>query len=151
MKKVFSQILLLAALLAGTNNAFAENTMMNATPEQIAPAGLQPLIDRHFAIWNNTDSAERAKAFAAVYAPTFFVADHDGLNQGAERVNAAISKVQSQHPGFIFTPAPVEWNHGMARVTWGYGPKDNPFLVRGEDLFTVSEGRLSSARVFLNQ
>lgn len=151
MKKVFSQSLLLAALLAGSHNVLAENTTMNITTAQIAPAGLQQLIDRHFAIWNNTDAVEREKAFAAVYSSDFLVADYDGLNAGADRVNAAIGRVQSQHPGFIFTPAAVEWNHGIARVTWGYGPKDNPYLVRGEDVFTVSEGRLSSARVFLNK
>ncbi|MDI9221376.1 nuclear transport factor 2 family protein [Pantoea sp. EA-12] len=151
MKKVFTQSLLLAALLAGSHNVLAENTTMNITTAQIAPAGLQQLIDRHFAIWNNTDAVEREKAFAAVYSSDFFVADYDGLNAGADRVNAAISRVQSQHPGFIFTPADVEWNHGIARVTWGYGPKDNPYLVRGEDVFTVSEGKLSSARVFLNK
>lgn len=124
---------------------------MNIMTTQPAPAGLQQLIDRHFAIWNSTDVAEREKAFAAVYSSDFFVADYDGLNEGTDRVNAAISKVQSQHPGFIFTPAPVEWNHGIARVTWGYGPKDNPYLVKGEDVFTISEGRLSSARVFISR
>lgn len=151
MKKVFTQTLLLAALLAGTHNVLAESITMNITTTQTAPAGLQQLIDRHFAIWNNTDAAEREKAFTAVYSSDFFVADYDGLNEGADRVNAAISKVQSQHPGFIFTPAPVEWNHGIARVTWGYGPKDNPYLVRGEDVFTISEGRLTSARVFISK
>jgi hypothetical protein len=151
MKKVFTQSLLLAALLAGSHNVLAENSTMNITTAQIAPAGLQQLIDRHFAIWNNTDAVEREKAFAAVYSSDFFVADYDGLNAGADRVNAAIGRVQSQHPGFIFTPAAVEWNHGIARVTWGYGPKDNLTLVRGEDVFTVSEGKLSSARVFLNK
>ncbi|ORM90280.1 4-hydroxythreonine-4-phosphate dehydrogenase [Pantoea cypripedii] len=124
---------------------------MNIGTNQVEPSGLQQLIDRHFAIWNNTDAVERAKGFADVYTPDFFVADYDGLSEGAERVTAAINKVQSQHPGFIFTPAPVEWNHGIARVTWGYGPKENPYLVRGEDVFTVSNGKLSSARVFLSK
>ena len=151
MKKVFIQSLLLAALLAGSNNVLAENTTMNITTAQIAPAGLQELIDRHFAIWNNTDAVEREKAFTAVYSSDFFVADYDGLNAGVDRVKVAISRVQSRHPGFIFTPAAVEWNHGIARVTWGYGPKENPYLVRGEDVFTVSAGKLSSARVFLNK
>lgn len=150
MTQLFTKTLLLAVLLAGTNNVFAE-TPMNIETTQDAPAGLQQLIDRHFAIWNNTDASERANAFSAVYASNFFVADYAGLNQGADRVNGAISKVQAQHPGFIFTPAPVEWNHGIARVAWGYGPKDNPFLVRGEDIFTVSGGKLASARVFLSK
>lgn len=124
---------------------------MNNNTNQTAPADLQQLIDRHFAIWNNTRAAERATAFASVYTADFFVADYEGLSTGTEGINAAINKVQTQHPGFIFTPAPVEWNHGVARVTWGYGPQDQPWRVRGEDVFTVSNGKLSSARVFLNQ
>jgi len=151
VKKRLTQTLLVAALLTSTHNVFAENLTMNVTTTEVAPAGLQQLIDRHFAIWNNSDAVAREKAFTAVYSTDFFVADYAGLNQGADRVNAAISKVQSQHQGFSFTPAPVEWNHGIARVTWGYGPKDNPYLVRGEDVFTVNAGRLSSARVFLNK
>lgn len=151
MKTSITKGLLLAALLATTTASFAENSTMNMNTTQAAPAGLQQLIDRHFAIWNNPDAVERAKGFADVYTADFFVADYDGLSAGVERVNAAINKVQSQHPGFIFTPAPVEWNHGIARVTWGYGPKDNPYLVRGEDVFTVSHGRLASARVFLSK
>lgn len=150
MKTRIARGALLAVLLAGANNTFAENIIMNTTT-QIAPADLQQLIDRHFALWNSTDAAERAKGFADVYTSDFFVADDDGLSAGSEGINAAINKVQSQHAGFIFTPAPVEWNHGLARVTWGYGPQDKPYLVRGEDVFTVSDGKLSSARVFLNR
>uniref|UniRef100_UPI0028B16A77 VOC family protein n=1 Tax=Pantoea sp. TaxID=69393 RepID=UPI0028B16A77 len=111
-----------------------KGTDVNIGTQQVAPSGLQQLIDRHFAIWNNHDAAARAKGFADVYTPDFFVADYDGLFEGAERVTAAINRVQSQHPGFIFTPAPVEWNHGVARVTWGYGPKEDPYRVRGEDV-----------------
>lgn len=151
MKKVLTQTLMLAALLAGTHNVLAESITMNIPTNQPEPTNLQQLIERHFAIWNNIDAAAREKEFAAVYSSDFFVADYDGINEGADRVNAAIRKVQSQHPGFIFAPAPVEWNHGIARVTWGYGPKDNPSLVRGEDIFTISAGRLSSARVFISK
>lgn len=149
MKTFIRTGFLLAALLAGTNTSFAKDITMNITTTEAAPAGLQQLIDRHFAIWNNQDAVERATRFADVYTSDFYVADNEGLSEGAERVNAAISKVQSQHPGFVFTPAPVEWNHGIARVTWGYGPQDKPCLVNGEDIFTVSNGKLSSARVFL--
>jgi hypothetical protein len=151
MKTLITTGFLLSVLLAGTNISFAENTTMNISTTEVMPSGLQQLIDRHFAIWNNTDAVERVKGFADVYTSDFFVADYDGLFEGTERVTAAINRVQSQHPGFIFTPAPVEWNHGVARVTWGYGPKENPYLVRGEDVLTVSNGKLSSARVFLNK
>lgn len=151
MKKIFSHILLASALLASAHYASARENPVNIETTQPEPAELQQLIDRHFAIWNDIHSAERAKKFPEVYTHDFFVADENGLNQGMTQVNAAISKVQSLHSGFIFTPAPVQWNHGIARVSWGYGPVSNPFLVRGEDIFTVSHNRLSSARVFLQK
>lgn len=151
MKNIFSHILLASALLTGTHYASAKETPVNIETTQPEPAGLQQLIDSHFAIWNDTHSAERAKKFPEVYTHDFFVADENGLNQGMAQVNAAISKVQSLHSGFIFTPAPVQWNHGIARISWGYGPASNPFLVRGEDIFTVTHNKLSSARVFLEK
>ncbi|WP_312687537.1 nuclear transport factor 2 family protein [Kosakonia sp.] len=148
MKTLIPKRILLAALLAGTSVTFAKSTTMNIETTQAAPAELQQLIDNHFALWNNTDAAARAKGFAAVYTADFFVADENGLSAGSARVNAAIRQVQAQHPGFIFTPAAAEWNHGIARVTWGYGPQENPYRVRGEDIFTLKDGKLSSARVF---
>lgn len=40
MKKVLTQTLLVAALLAGTHNVLAENTTMTIMTTQHAPAGL---------------------------------------------------------------------------------------------------------------
>ena len=111
----------------------------------------QRLIDLHFEIWNHTDRAARLAKFEAAYAPEFFVADHAGKAVGFEQVNQLIERVQSEHAGFVFSPAPVTWNHGLGRVTWGYGPRGQPNLIRGEDIFTVSDGRLSSAYVFIER
>lgn len=86
-----------------------------------------------------------------MYAEDFFVADESGVARGHEAVGALIAKVQREHPGFVFTPEPIQWNHGIGRVAWGYGPRDNPNLVRGEDIFTIDDGKLASARVFLNR
>ena len=41
--------------------------------------------------------------------------------------------------------------HGVGRVTWSYGPASNPDLIRGEDIFTITDGKLASTRVFLNK
>lgn len=110
----------------------------------------QRLIDLHFAIWNDTDKAARQARFATAYAPDFFVADDAGKAAGYLAVDRLIEKVQSEHAGFVFTPDPIAWNQGLGRVTWGYGPKERPGLIRGEDIFTVRDGRLSSAYVFID-
>lgn len=110
----------------------------------------QRLIDTHFKIWNDTDPAARLAQFDAVYAPDLTVADYAGIASGFDDVNQLIGRVQTQHPGFAFTPDPVTWNHGFGRVTWGYGPSDKPNAVRGEDIFTIKNGRIESFRVFLD-
>lgn len=112
---------------------------------------VQQLIDRHFEIWNDTDAARRNARFAQVYTDNFYVADYDGVVTGYAAVAALIDKVQGGHAGFIFTPEPVAWNHDIGRVTWGYGPKDQPNLIRGEDIFTIRNGKLASAYVFIDK
>lgn len=121
---------------------------MDTNAQEIETA--QRLIDLHFEIWNHTDKAARLAKFAAVYAADFFVADHAGKALGLHEVDELIERVQSGHAGFVFSPDPIAWNHGLGRVTWAYGPKEQPHLIRGEDIFTVSDGRLSSAYVFID-
>ncbi|WP_315137162.1 nuclear transport factor 2 family protein [Achromobacter marplatensis] len=115
-----------------------------------AAAAAQRLIDLHFDIWNEADPRIRETKFALVYTPDFFVADQNGVATGYASVNDLIQKVQGAHAGFVFTPAPVSWNHGVGRVTWGYGARSNPDTVRGEDIFTIKDGKLASAHVFLD-
>lgn len=110
----------------------------------------QHLIDKHFAIWNGARPEQSIATFSAVYADDFFVADYADVATGLQNVAALISRVQREHPGFSFTPDPVTWNYGLGRVTWGYGPQEKPNLIRGEDIFTVRDGRLASLWVFIN-
>ena len=113
-------------------------------------AQVQRLMDIHFSIWNDTNQSARLAKFSEVYAPDFTVADYAGIAKGYVAVNQLIERVHTQHPGFRFTPDPVSWNHGFGRVTWGFGPRETPNAVRGEDIITVKNGRVESFRVFLD-
>lgn len=122
---------------------------MNSSTSDIELA--QHLIDLHFDIWNDPEPKHWDEKFPKVYAADFFVADPGAIANGYASVGKLIQKVQAEHAGFVFTPDPVSWNHGLGRVTWGYGPLSNPNLVRGEDIFTIKDGKLASAYVFLNK
>lgn len=111
----------------------------------------QRLIDVHFEIWNDTDNVARRTRFEQVYARDFSVAEYAGIATGYAEVDRLLSRLQTQHPGFHFTPAPVNWNHGIGRVTWGFGPSGSPNAVRGEDIFTIENGKLASFHVFLEK
>ena len=138
---------LLAALMASITHAQESHTMNNDIQ---AVATAQALIDRHFEIWNDRNGETRLSKFPSLYTDDFSVADYAAEAIGYPAVNQLIERVQTQHEGFVFSPEPVAWNHGIGRVRWGFGPKANPDLVRGEDIFTVREGKLQSMHVFLD-
>lgn len=149
MKKlVCAGIWLLAALATPPALSQEGETMNTETPDV---AIVQTLIDRHFEIWNDPDRQARLAKFSAVYTEDLLLADYAGATTGYAAAEQLLARVQAEHAGFSFTPDPVSWNHGLGRVTWGFGPKDNPDLIRGEDIFTVRDGRLSSLHVFLDK
>lgn len=121
---------------------------MSPDAQNIATA--QKLIDQHFAIWNERDGQVRIQQFAKIYSDDFSVADYAATAQGFAEVNQVIERVQSQHEGFRFSPEPIAWNHGIGRVRWGFGPVNEPDKVRGEDIFTMRDGKLLSMHVFLD-
>ncbi len=135
MKKLISTAALLAASLAQAEDIGA----------------IQTLIDRHFAVWNDTNAARREAAFAEIYVADVSFADYHGVATGHAAVGQMIQRVQDGHAGYRFTPAPVAWNHGIGRITWGYGPQDEPDRIRGEDIFTIRDGKLASAYVFFDK
>lgn len=157
MKGIIRRAVLVSALTApgvalyvGPCAAYSHETKHWEAEHQDALAA-QYLIDLHFEIWNDTNPARRASKFPLAYSKTFFVADESGVTRGYEAVGRLVGQLQSSHEGFVFTPDPIELNHGMSRATWGYGPRDNPNLIRGEDIFTIENGKLTSARVFIHQ
>ncbi|WP_313700001.1 nuclear transport factor 2 family protein [Achromobacter sp.] len=111
----------------------------------------QRLIDIHFSIWNDANAQSRESKFDQAYTPDFFVADQSGVATGYAEVNRLIEQLQGTHAGFQFKPAPITWNHGVGRVVWSYGPRGNPDQVHGEDIFTIKDGKLASAHVFLDR
>lgn len=139
--------LLLAALIVPFTYS-QERQAMSPDAQQIATA--QRLIDQHFAIWNERSSEVRLQQFSTTYTDDFTVADYAAIAQGSNEVNQLIERVQSQHEGFKFSPEPIAWNHDIGRVRWGFGPSNEPNKVRGEDIFTVRNGKLLTMHVFLD-
>jgi hypothetical protein len=133
--------------LSSISNA---KTILNApsTKEDLILA--QELVEKHFAIWNDYSLADFEKKYAEVYAKDFFLGDPKGRAQGASELFKLVTRVHKEHPGFLFRPEKATLNHGIGRVRWTLGPKENSTLIQGEDIFTIENGRISSMRVFLN-
>lgn len=138
----------LAALPASTIHAQEARDMQTSTQDL---AAVQRLVDLHFAIWNDGDSRHWPAKFEQAYTADVTVADYAGQATGYAAVSQLLQRVQGGHAGFRFTPGPAAWNHGIGRVTWGYGPQDQPGLIRGEDIFTIRDGRLATLHVFIDK
>ncbi|TFW21538.1 nuclear transport factor 2 family protein [Duganella callida] len=138
MKKLIAIGAMLAASLAHAQQS-----------DEVAVA--QQLINRHFELWGDRNPEHWDSKFAQVYTADVMVADYGDMAVGYASLAHLIARVQADHPGFAFRPDPVAWNHGIGRVTWSYGPKDNPGQVHGEDIFTIKDGKLSSLRVFIDK
>ncbi|WP_224776912.1 nuclear transport factor 2 family protein [Achromobacter insolitus] len=150
MKALIHCVLALAAMGSAPYAHAQEISHMKPAMQDTADLA-QRLIDIHFSIWNDADSQSRELKFDEVYTHDFFVADQSGVAAGYAAVNRLITQLQGTHAGFLFAPAPITWNHGVGRVVWNYGPPSHPDQVHGEDIFTVKDGKLASAHVFLDR
>jgi hypothetical protein len=148
MKKIIALgAWLIAALITPISHSQEISTM---SADDTSVSTEQSLINRHFEIWNDRNADVRLTKFATLYTADFTVADYAATAIGYPAVNQLIDRVLTQHQGFQFSPEPVAWNHGVGRVRWGFGPKENPNQVRGEDIFTVRDGKLATMHVFID-
>jgi hypothetical protein len=111
------------------------------------------LIDNYLACWNETDADARAALIAEHWShrPTYI--DPMVEVAGRDALDATIAAVQTQFPGFVFTPAgPVDTHHDVARFSWGLGPAGEEPVVVGFDVVVTDEkGRIRSVLGFLDR
>ena len=110
------------------------------------------LIDRYFAVWNETDAARRSDLIVQTW--TEDAAYLDPLMEGAgyAGIDAMVGGVQAQFPGHIFRlTSPVDAHHDRVRFTWELGPANGAALVKGTDFGVIVGDRLQSITGFLDQ
>ncbi|GGO84627.1 nuclear transport factor 2 family protein [Wenjunlia tyrosinilytica] len=112
------------------------------------------LVDRYIAVWNESDTARRADAVAAVFAEDGTFTDPLSDVRGHEGLEAVIAGVQKQFPGFVLRRGgPVDGHHGIARFTWELAPEaGGEALVVGFDTVVVGEdGRIATVLGFFDK
>jgi hypothetical protein len=112
------------------------------------------LAQRYIAAWNETDTAARQQAVAALYTEDARYTDPLVDAEGQEAIAATIGAVQQQFPGFVFRLAgPVDAHHDQARFSWELGPAGAPEApIAGFDVAVRDdEGRLRNVHGFLDR
>ena len=115
-----------------------------------AKANVTELIDRYFAIWNETDAEARRNLIAWTYTEQATYLDPMLQAQGRDGIDQMVKTVHEKYPGYTFTrTSEVDSHHDRARFSWQLAPKGGPALVKGIDFVILSpDGRLQSVTGF---
>ena len=118
--------------------------------EATSGAHLQ-VIDAYIAAWNETDSATRRALIARTWREDGHYLDPLMSGTGHDGIDAMISGVQSQFPGYRFRrTSELDTHNDRIRFSWELGPEAGPPLAGGVDFGVVSDGRLQTIAGFLD-
>lgn len=111
------------------------------------------IVERYLDCWNTTDAQAGQELLASTFQSDAEYVDPLVSTTGLDELDAAISGVHSQFPGFVFTRfGELDAHHDVARFGWGLGPAGAEPLVIGFDVVTTAEdGRISKVAGFLDR
>jgi hypothetical protein len=105
---------------------------------------LTELVDRYFAIWNETDTARRRDLIARTWTETASYLDPAMQGEGYTGIDAMVQGVQHRFAGHTFRQtSAVDSHHDRIRFSWELAPNGGPAIVSGTDFGIVAaDGRL---------
>jgi hypothetical protein len=111
------------------------------------------IVERYLECWNATDADERAARLAATFTAGATYVDPLAATTGLDELDAAISGVHAQFPGFVFTRVgEPDTHHDVARFNWGLGSAGVEPIVIGFDVVTTDpDGLINSVTGFLDR
>jgi len=111
------------------------------------------IVERYLECWNATDADERRALLSKTFDANAEYVDPLVAVSGLDELDAAISGVHAQFPGFVFTRVgDADTHHDVARFQWGLGPEGAEPLVIGFDVATTGpDGRIAKVIGFLDR
>ncbi|WP_343689271.1 nuclear transport factor 2 family protein [Chitinophaga sp.] len=111
----------------------------------------QRLIEKHFSIWSERDTAKRATFIAEVYAEDVEIIDPHFVAKGHGELQVLITNLQAKFPERTFRlRAPIEGHHNVARLHWQFGTAAIPDQETGEDIFVLENGKIQRLLIFID-
>lgn len=107
------------------------------------------LVKKYLNAWSEPDERKRERAISEIYTEEVELVDPSAIVSGRTELNRFISGLRRQFPGYRFSlGGKVDTHHGVARITWHFGPPVKPDAVVGQDLIRVRDGRIASNNIF---
>jgi hypothetical protein len=110
------------------------------------------LVQRYFAVWNETDADRRHELIAQTWADDARYIDPMTRGEGHAGIDAMVQGVQNSFAGHQFRQtSAVDAHNGHLRFAWEFAPADGPVLAAGTDFAVVSaDNRLQTVIGFLD-
>ena len=110
------------------------------------PTTTELLLANLHRVFGATTAAERHLAAVEIYAPDVVFDDPEGTVIGIELVEAKAAELAESTPaGFRFVEdGPVYAGKDSGALAWALGPEGSAPAVRGIDVVTVFEGKITS-------
>jgi SnoaL-like protein len=110
------------------------------------------VIDRYFAVWNETDAGRRRDLIAQTWTEDAAYIDPLVEGVGHAGIDAMVGGVQAQFPGHTFRlTSAIDGHHDRVRFVWELAPEHGAALVKGTDFGVLVGDRLQSVTGFLDQ
>ncbi|MBV9633506.1 MAG: nuclear transport factor 2 family protein [Methylobacteriaceae bacterium] len=111
------------------------------------------LVDRYFAMWNETDAKRRRHLIASIWTESASYVDPAVEGKSQEGIDGMVKTIQERFPEHRFRrTSEVDCHHNRLRFRWELAPKDGAVLVGGTDFGILGEdGRLQEIVGFFDQ
>jgi hypothetical protein len=109
------------------------------------------LIDRYFAMWNETDARRRRDLIARTWTEDATYVDPAMEGAGQAGIDTMVQGVHARFPGHRFRlTGAIDDHHDRVRFSWELAPEDGAAIVTGVDFGVVANGRLQAITGFFN-
>ncbi|SDQ96489.1 SnoaL-like domain-containing protein [Rhizobiales bacterium GAS191] len=111
------------------------------------------LVDRYFAMWNETDAERRRDLIARTWTEDASYVDPMLEGEGRDGIDAMVASVHERFPGYKFRrTGQIDQHHDRLRFTWELAPEGGPVFAGGIDFGVVAaDGRLQAITGFIDQ
>jgi hypothetical protein len=110
------------------------------------------LIDRYFAMWNETDAGRRRDLIARTWTEDARYVDPMLEGEGRNGIDAMVAAVHARFPGYKFRrTSGIDLHHDRVRFSWELVPEGGPVFADGVDFGVVApDGRLQAITGFID-
>jgi hypothetical protein len=111
------------------------------------------LVDRYFAMWNETDAGRRRDLIARTWTEDARYVDPMLESEGRDGIDAMVAQVHQRFPGYKFRRSgKIDQHHDRLRFAWELAPEGGPVFAGGVDFGVVAaDGRLRAITGFIDQ